>query len=61
MQGPANTLNYMIAGYAVFFLVLIAYIISLVVRWHNLRHDAALLEQLEDERKATAQPPQDRT
>ena len=60
MQGPANTLNYMIAGYAVFFIVLIAYLVSLVVRWRNLRQDAALLEQLEDEQKAAPQPSQDR-
>jgi hypothetical protein len=50
----------MIAGYAVFFLVLIAYLVSLVVRWRNLRQDAALLEQLEDEQKAAPQPSQDR-
>jgi hypothetical protein len=50
----------MIAGYAVFFLVLIAYLVSLVVRWRNLRQDAALLEQLEDEQKAAPHPSQDR-
>ncbi len=50
-QGPADTLNYMIAGYAVFFSVLIVYLVSLVVRWRNLRQDENLLEQIKDEQK----------
>jgi hypothetical protein len=51
MEGPANTLNYMIAGYAVFFLVLAVYLVSLVVRWRNLRQDEEMLEQVEREKK----------
>ena len=51
MPGPADTLNYMIAGYAVFFFVLIAYIVSLVLRWRSLRQDEAMLAQIEEEQQ----------
>ncbi len=51
MQGPANTLNYMIAGYAVIFTVLAIYLVSLVVRVRNLRQDKEMLEDLEKKEK----------
>jgi len=51
VQGPANTLNYMIAGYAVIFSVMFIYLGSLVVRWRNLRQDEDMLEQLERAKK----------
>jgi hypothetical protein len=47
MGGPANTMGYMIAGYAVIFTVLTVYLISLVVRWRNLRQDEETLRDLE--------------
>ncbi len=50
MQGPADTLNYMIAGYAVIFSVMVIYLISLVIRWRNLHQDEELLEQIEEEK-----------
>jgi len=34
-QGPAETTNYFIAGYAVFFTIFILYLVSLVVRTRN--------------------------
>ncbi len=49
MQGPADTLNYMIAGYAVIFTIMIIYLASLVIRWRNLRQDKEMLEHLEEE------------
>ena len=49
MEGPADTLNYMIAGYAVIFGVMFIYIASLVIRWRNLRQDEQLLENAETE------------
>lgn len=49
MQPPADTLNYMIAGYAVVFIVLIIYLVSLVIRFRNLRQDEELLEQVDKE------------
>lgn len=51
-QGPAQTLNYMLGGYAVFFFVLAAYLISLVVRLRNLRQDEQMLQEIEKEQKA---------
>jgi hypothetical protein len=51
MEGPANTLNYMVAGYAVIFTVLVIYLASLVIRWRNLRQDQEMLEQIEKEKK----------
>ncbi len=51
MQGPADTLNYMIAGYAVIFVILIIYLVSLVVRWRGLRRDEEMLDQIEEENR----------
>ncbi len=47
MEGPANTLTYMIAGYAVIFGILLVYLVSLIARWRNLRKDAEILKDLE--------------
>jgi hypothetical protein len=49
MQAPAQTLNYMIAGYAVIFIIMGIYLVSLVSRWRNLKQDEAVLEELEKE------------
>ncbi len=51
MNGPADTLNYMVAGYAVIFTIMIIYLASLVIRWRNLRQDQEMLEQVEEEKK----------
>ncbi|MDT8897835.1 MAG: hypothetical protein ACPLUL_05330 [Thermanaerothrix sp.] len=51
MDQPANTVNYFIAGYIVIFSAMLAYLISLVVRWRNLRQDEDLLMQLEAEQQ----------
>ena len=45
MDGPINTLNYMIAGYAVIFGGLLLYVASLFVRTARLRRDEAMLEE----------------
>jgi hypothetical protein len=44
---PANTLNYMIAGYIVIFGVMLLYLISLSVRRRNLTQDLEILEDQE--------------
>lgn len=49
-QGPAQTLNYMIGGYAVFFTVLAAYLISLFIRLRNLRQESQMLQEIEKEK-----------
>ena len=46
-DAPANTLSYMIAGYAVIFGVMLVYLVSLFVRRRNLRQDLDTLEELE--------------
>jgi len=47
MDAPADTLSYMIAGYAVIFSIMAIYLVSLIVRWKNLRKDEELLKDLE--------------
>ncbi len=49
---PADTLNYMLGGYAVIFGVMAVYLVSFVVRWRNLREDEQTLEEVEAEEKA---------
>ena len=52
MDTPANTLNYFIAGYSVIFGVMAIYLISLVVRFRNLRQDEQALEEAEKDEQA---------
>ena len=47
VQAPANTLTYYIAGYTVFFSVMILYLVSLWLRKRNLQRDLELMEELE--------------
>lgn len=42
-----DTSLYMIAGYAVFFIVMVVYLASLVIRWRSLERDLQTLEDLE--------------
>ncbi len=47
-----NTLDYMIAGYAVILGVALLYIASLAIRSRNLKQDLKMMEELEaDEKK----------
>ena len=46
-DAPAETTGYMIAGYAVIFGLMLAYLISLVLRRRNLEQDLEVLEDLE--------------
>jgi hypothetical protein len=48
-EGPANTTNYMIAGYAVIFGVMLIYLISLLIRQRNLQRDMEVLEEIQVE------------
>lgn len=51
MNGPAQTLDYMIAGYAVIFGTMLIYLVSLIVRGRNLRQDYELLQNAEEKEK----------
>ncbi|MFH2103691.1 MAG: hypothetical protein ABIJ39_10100 [Chloroflexota bacterium] len=46
---PIVSLRYMIAGYAVFFGVFSIYLVSLVVRWRNLKRDLQVLEEIKEQ------------
>ncbi len=48
MQATPDTTNFMIAGYAVIFGVLIVYVVSLFLRWRNLKREQQALEELQD-------------
>lgn len=48
-EGPANTTNYMIAGYAVIFGIMLIYLISLLVRQRSLQKDLEVLEEIQAE------------
>jgi hypothetical protein len=43
----AVSLKYMIAGYAVIFIVLAIYLVNLLIQWRRLKHDLETLEDLQ--------------
>lgn len=47
-ETPANTLNYMIAGYVVIFGVMLIYLVSLRLRRRNLQQDLEVLEETQE-------------
>jgi len=49
LMQPADTWNYFVMGYAIFFSVMGIYVVSYFVRFRNLRRELALLEELESE------------
>jgi hypothetical protein len=51
-EGPAETTNFMIAGYAVIFGVMLIYLISLNVRRRNLRQDLEMFQELENKQSS---------
>ena len=48
-EGPADTTNFMIAGYVVIFGVMLVYLVSLLVRQRNLQKDLEVLEEIQVE------------
>jgi hypothetical protein len=53
-EATANTNGYMIAGYAVAFIVMALYVASIYIRTRNLNRDLTTLEELD---KAEAEKP----
>ena len=49
-QEPAQTMNYMIAGFVVIFGVMALFLASLVIRGRSLQQDLETLEDLSDQR-----------
>lgn len=50
MNSTLNTLNYFIAGYIVIFGSIIGYVISLYVRWKNLKQEEEILTESVDQK-----------
>lgn len=50
METP-DTFIYMVMGYVVIFAVMAIYLISLTVRWRNLKQDEAMLAELDQEKE----------
>lgn len=48
-QITPDTLNYMIGGFVVFFIVMIAYLASYFMRFKNLKQDLEVLQEIENE------------
>jgi CcmD family protein len=46
MIAYAVSIKYMLAGYTAIFIVLIAYLVSLFLRWRKLKRDLQDLEEL---------------
>jgi hypothetical protein len=44
---PADTFNYMVAGYAVIFGAMLLYVVSLIIRRRNLEQDMNVILELE--------------
>jgi hypothetical protein len=47
LQAPAETFNYMVLGFSVILSVLFLYILSLAVRFRNLKRDLMVLKEIE--------------
>jgi hypothetical protein len=48
-EGPAQTSQYMIAGFVVIFGVMALYLVSLFVRNSNFQKDLQVLKEIEDQ------------
>jgi hypothetical protein len=47
MIDPAVSMKFMIAGYVAISAVLILYLVSLVIRWRNLKRDLQTLDEIQ--------------
>lgn len=56
-ETTANTNSYMIAGYAVAFIVMALYVVSLYIRTRNLNQDLTTLEELDKPAKVETKQP----
>lgn len=46
METTPDTLNYMIAGYIAFAVIMSSYLASLLMRWRNLKHEMDALDEI---------------
>ncbi len=47
MEPPIDTLDYMIAGYVVFTVIMAGYLVNLYQRWQNLKNELKVLDEIE--------------
>ena len=47
MEATVDTLNYMVAGYVVFAVVMLVYVFSLISRWNGLKAEQQMLGEIE--------------
>jgi hypothetical protein len=55
-QAPAETFNYMVFGFSVILSVLLLYILSLVVRFRNLKRDLMVLKEVDAKGSQSVDP-----
>lgn len=47
LETPPDTSQYMVAGYAISFAVMLIYVASLFIRFRNLNRDLSMLEEMD--------------
>ena len=47
MPTTPDTVNYMLAGYIVFAVLMVAYVVSLYTRWRDLEREQHMLDEIE--------------
>jgi hypothetical protein len=50
LETPPDTSQYMVAGYAISFGVMILYVVSLFIRSRNLKRDMSMLEEMDKDK-----------
>jgi hypothetical protein len=50
LEAPPDTSQYMVAGYAVAFGVMLIYVLSLFIRSSNLKRDLSMLEEMDKDK-----------
>ena len=50
LEAPPDTSQYMVAGYAISFGVMILYVASLFIRSRNLKRDMSMLEEMDKDK-----------
>ena len=57
LDTPPDTSAYMIAGYTIFFILIILYLISLFIRTRNLNQELSILESIKEQSQTAANRP----
>jgi len=50
LETPPDTSQYMVAGYAIAFGVMLIYVVSMFIRSRNLKRDLSMLEEMDKEK-----------